>query len=492
MIDVERMLMSPIAMKEKWRDKANSAEGQMLHFPINAERYMLASKLDFVGEFRRPLGHRVDRDDSSPFRCRTWPSRKGAISTRWRARRSPSRPATPSSSRSSPRSWASPSRPTGRTWVAGCGRSSDTISRRSRTISRMRSRWRMARITWSSRWTWETCSRRAWYATGCITESLAGKQVDLDTLTKVVTSVKGVTLTVEATERLNGKIRIDLGESPTPIKDVARVLILEVLEKNGMLLDEMKDWRLLPEAKAIVARGEDDHQGAEDPDRSDPLPRGRRSTSREPESKETPPATANSPSTQDSKLAASKKYFQHISLLLDDLRTEVKGAQKAKFAQMMLNKAALEIDRLPVLNVDEELLAYGAGVSSSLRGMRNLSKNAGLDFQYRKAAMQGNAAGYGLWLWGILRRGFRRWRHDEHLPPGDRPAPVERARRPDHARGKDRRDAQEDDAQVPGRVLSCAERGFANSRSEGGHPMADPEASRMSHRFSGSPTSSAR
>ena len=28
MIDVERMLMSPIAMKEKWLDKANSAEGR--------------------------------------------------------------------------------------------------------------------------------------------------------------------------------------------------------------------------------------------------------------------------------------------------------------------------------------------------------------------------------------------------------------------------------------------------------------------------------
>ena len=57
----------------------------------------------------------------------------------------------------------------------------------------------------------------------------------------------------------------------------------------------------------------------------------------------------------------------------------------------MLNKAALEIDRLPVLNVDEELLAYGAGVSASLRGMRNLSKNADLDFRYRKAGMQGNS-----------------------------------------------------------------------------------------------------
>ena len=50
LIDVERMLMSPIAMKKKWREKGNS-EGVALHFPINAVRYMLASKLDFVGSF---------------------------------------------------------------------------------------------------------------------------------------------------------------------------------------------------------------------------------------------------------------------------------------------------------------------------------------------------------------------------------------------------------------------------------------------------------
>ena len=67
--------------------------------------------------------------------------------------------------------------------------------------------------------------------------------------------MKGVTLTVEATERLNGKIRVDLGESPTPIKNVARVLMLEALEKNGMLLSEMKDWRFLPEAKAVTLEG---------------------------------------------------------------------------------------------------------------------------------------------------------------------------------------------------------------------------------------------
>src|SRR5262249_23077762 len=105
-------------------------------------------------------------------------------------------------------------------------------------------------------------------------------------------------------------------------------------------------------------------------------------------------AGAKSGSARDAKVEASIKYFRRISQRLDDLRTEVKGAQKAKFAQKMLNDAAQEIDRLPVLNVDDELLAYGAGVSSSLRNMRNLSKNAGLDFQYRKAGMQGSG-GYG-------------------------------------------------------------------------------------------------
>jgi len=51
LIDVERMLMSPIAMKEKWREKANTADRETVHFPINSVRYMLASKLNFVADF---------------------------------------------------------------------------------------------------------------------------------------------------------------------------------------------------------------------------------------------------------------------------------------------------------------------------------------------------------------------------------------------------------------------------------------------------------
>jgi hypothetical protein len=51
LIDVERMLMSPIAMREKWREKANTSDQETLHFPINSVRYMLASKLNVVEDF---------------------------------------------------------------------------------------------------------------------------------------------------------------------------------------------------------------------------------------------------------------------------------------------------------------------------------------------------------------------------------------------------------------------------------------------------------
>ena len=156
--------------------------------------------------------------------------------------------------------------------------------------------------------------------------SLAGKQVDIDALTKVFTSMKGVTLTVEATERLNGKVRVDFGESATPAKSVARVLILEALEKNGMLLSGMKDWRFLAEAKAVTLEGRLAPEELRTLTELIPFPvatvdlKGAQSNEPAPA-----PTAATSLSTQDAKVAASKQYFQHISLRLQDLKTEVKG-----------------------------------------------------------------------------------------------------------------------------------------------------------------------
>ena len=388
MIDVERMLMSPIAMKEKWREKANAAEGRVLHFPPNAVRYMLASKLDFVHDLENLWDIALIETPepiSLPYLAKT----EGGYLDTLEGQEIAFSPREAFFVSLKPNilgvSFPANRQDLGR-WLRSMKQfDKPQISeylQKAVTLAHGKDHMVVA-MDVSDLFTPRLVRERLRSAT-----SLAGKQVDLDALTKVFTSMKGVTLTVVASERLNGKVRVDFGESATPAKGVARVLILEALEKNGMLLNEMKDWRFLAEAKAVTLEGRLTTEGLRTLTDLIPFPVATVDL-KGAQSKESAAPAASSLSPQDAKVAASKQYYQHVSLRLQDLKTEVKGAQKAKFAQKMLNDAAAEIDRLPVLNVDEELLAYGAGVSASLRGMRNLSKNAQLDYHVPQGGHHG-------------------------------------------------------------------------------------------------------
>jgi hypothetical protein len=395
MIDLERLLTSPIAIREQWREKGN-AEGVALHFPINAERYMLASKVDFIADFADLWDVALIETSegvSLPYLSKIEGGYLDALEGQQIA--------------FSPRNAFFVSfKPTivGVSFPANrqdLGRWLRSLKRRE---SPQVSDYLQQGVTLAHgkdhivvvmdlkdlltpRIVRERLQRM---------ESLAGRNVNLDTLTRVLTSARGVTLTLAASDKLEGKIRLDLGQSPAPIKDVAKPLFIEVLEKNGMLLPEMRDWSLLVEATAVSLQGRLSTRGLRALTDLIPFPADTveldRARSRESQSSSGPPG---SPSTPDLKVAASKKYYQYISQRLDELRKEVRDATKPKIAQKILNNAALEIDRLPILNVDEDLLAYGAGVTASLRNIRNLSKNADLDFQYRKAAIQGSSDGYG-------------------------------------------------------------------------------------------------
>ena len=131
-----------------------------------------------------------------------------------------------------------------------------------------------------------------------------------------------------------------------------------------MLDDEIKNWGIRFEAKAVTLEGRLSNRGLRVFTDLIPFP-GETLALRGSSQKAggTAPESVKSSSPEELKVTTSKKYFQHIYQLIDTLSTEVKGAGSPKLARMMVNKAALEIDRLPVLNVDEELIAYGTGVS---------------------------------------------------------------------------------------------------------------------------------
>jgi hypothetical protein len=396
MIDVERMLMSPIALKEKWRDKVKADEAEALHFPTDAVRYMLASKLDYVSGFAN-IWDAALIETTSEVSLPRLAKMEGGYLDKVEGEEIAYSPRGAFMVSFKPTilgvSFPANRQDLGR-WIRNVHRHQDpqVSEYLQKAVSLAHGENHMVvAFDLGDLFTSRQVRERLRQA-----ESLSGKDVDMDALTRVLTSIKGVTMTVQATDRLNGKIRVDLGESPAPLKSVAKALLFEALENNGLMLDEeINNWAIRHEAKAVTLEGRLSTKGLKMlteliPFPAETLPIDKAETKSAANASE--PATASSP--EDVKIAASKKYFTHINLLIQSLGDDVKGAGSPKLARMMVSKAAQEIDRLPVLNVDEELIAYGTGVSETFRNMRNLSKNASLDAAYRQATAAGNQ-GYG-------------------------------------------------------------------------------------------------
>ena len=208
--------MSPIAMREKWRDKGNS-EGVALHFPIDAVHYMLASKLDFISHFE-------DQGDvalietpegvSLPYLAKTEGGYLDTIDGQEVA--------------FSPRnaffvsfkpnilgvSFPANRQELGR-WLRSLKRVDQpqvsVYLQQAVKLAHGKDHMVIA-MDLADLLTPRMVRDRLRRA-----ESLAGKNVDLETFTRVLASARGVTLTMEATDKLLGKVRLDLGESAAPL-----------------------------------------------------------------------------------------------------------------------------------------------------------------------------------------------------------------------------------------------------------------------------------
>jgi hypothetical protein len=193
-------------------------------------------------------------------------------------------------------------------------------------------------------------------------KALVGKPVNVDTLTNILSSLKGLKVTIRVDNAINGELRLDFDEPVAALAAVAKPLVLDALAGMGAAIEDLDDWSAQAEGKAIILRGKLSEQGA----RQIVSPFL------------TPAATSDNQfigSTgqleQDPKALASQRFYRSVATLLNELKQ-----QKVKtFSQQAYwyYQAGQKIDELPILNVDEELLKYGASVSSTLRGLSNLS-----------------------------------------------------------------------------------------------------------------------
>lgn len=217
--------------------------------------------------------------------------------------------------------------------------------------------------------------------------TLAGSQVDVDRLTELICSVKGVMLGIRIGERFSGKIKVDFGLDASMMADYAKPMLLAVLADAGAKIDDFDYWEEDIDGKRISLEGYLSNSAF------------RRVLSLV-DAPTTPLRTAQLGQTteiatkEEPKAQASLAYFKSVTSLLEDLRAEKRDAKTIAQIGLWLDNYARKIDRLPILYVDSELLDYGAYTSLQMRRAAGAVKAIGIRSAAQEASIYGTHQAY--------------------------------------------------------------------------------------------------
>ncbi len=187
---------------------------------------------------------------------------------------------------------------------------------------------------------------------------IADGNIGIDDATNLFAEIKGLTLALRVSDDINGELRVVFNTAPTFLMPVAKKLLMSAFAKIGATIDDFENWDTLVDGNAILLSG-----------------KLTQSSVRKLFSPLTLPTfvTSDGGHADDTPAAASVRYFGAVRSYIDDLRdTKSRTSTDRSF---WFNQFANKIDKLPTLNVDPDLLKYGAEVSSTFRGLANLGTN---------------------------------------------------------------------------------------------------------------------
>lgn len=196
-------------------------------------------------------------------------------------------------------------------------------------------------------------------------------------------SVKSAFLVVTVDQSIEGTLRIDFEREVDYTGPVARTLILDLVDDLGVGLPELKTWSLGFDKKtAVEMTGRLSvesvrkvlslaHLPSLSADRPASAGSAAAPASRSPANGASQPA-ASQPSAsyarpQPDDVAAAQAYFRSVSGLIEGL----KGTERPTYRSTKLwyDRYAKQIEELPILGVDKDLLDWGALVARTLREM---------------------------------------------------------------------------------------------------------------------------
>ena len=180
-------------------------------------------------------------------------------------------------------------------------------------------------------------------------------QLSKEAVIPLLSSLRGAGLRVAIDDDAQAQLRIDFGQDVTPLKPVARELVFQVLNDQGVMVEEPESWKVEVKGQTILIEGSLSQDGLRRVFSVIELPTAKFSMLPEQPESTTPEAEPESLIRE-----SSRTYFRSIDVLLKDLKRELQGN---KAVSAILERYAGKIDRMPILHVDDDLLDYGSGVA---------------------------------------------------------------------------------------------------------------------------------
>ncbi|SFJ57517.1 hypothetical protein [Planctomicrobium piriforme] len=207
---------------------------------------------------------------------------------------------------------------------------------------------------------------------------IADAVLNPDAVAAMLQTIQGVSIDMSIDTQALVKSRIEFGNAITLSDSVAKGLVLETLADLGLDMPELAGHKFQVAGQSIFAEGSLSANGM----------RRLLSILEVPTTNDSEPSEASGSTSKDM-AASSQKYYKSVVTLLDDLhgdreKLDTRGGTDG----VWMDRYAKKIDRLPILNVDPDLLDWGSKTAETLRIMSSSRKNAGLSAGSQKSALR--------------------------------------------------------------------------------------------------------
>jgi hypothetical protein len=219
---------------------------------------------------------------------------------------------------------------------------------------------------------------------------------NLTDLARLLSTVQGVRIGVRIGEEPSAMIVIDLPGDASIAASYAKPLLLQILADRGASLSEFSSWTAKAEGNQISLSGKLSKAGL----------RRLMSVVDSPATETSEGMAQVSPGELPAMQAkASLKHFKSVEGMASDLKADMGNAKNLASTSLWFDKYAKRIERLPVLNVDPELLQYSGYVANQLRQASLSVKTMGIQSGVRQAQVTSGSVGGGDGGYGGYRYG---------------------------------------------------------------------------------------